>query len=130
VKPEISLKNNIYPKTYYHHNQVDIEMDEIPTKVQVQNLQIARTLIKEQLVKLNLGIEVNPQCIKVNRQLTKEKIEKLQILLKEFKNMFAWIYKDLKDIPLELFQHRIELDTPILGFIVSKEGKILDPKKI
>ncbi len=35
------------------------------------------------------------------------------MLLKEFKDVFAWTYKDLKDIPLELAQHRIELDTSI-----------------
>jgi hypothetical protein len=46
-------------------------------------------LTKEQLVKLNLGIEENPQYIKVNSQLTKEKIEELQMLLKEFKDVFA-----------------------------------------
>jgi hypothetical protein len=34
-------------------------------------------------------------------------------LLKEFKDVFAWTYKDLKGIPLELAQHRIELDTII-----------------
>jgi hypothetical protein len=39
-------------------------------------------LIEKQLVKLNLGIEANPQ-------LTKEKIEELQMLL-EFKDVFAW----------------------------------------
>jgi hypothetical protein len=44
---------------------------------------------KQQLVKLNLGIEANPQYIKVNSQLTKEKIEELQMLL-EFKDVFAW----------------------------------------
>ncbi len=27
--------------------------------------------------------------------------------------MFVWFYKDLKDIPLELAQHKIELDTSI-----------------
>jgi hypothetical protein len=35
-------------------------------------------------------------------------------LLKELKDVFAWTYKDLKGIPLELAQHRIELDTTIL----------------
>jgi hypothetical protein len=34
-------------------------------------------------------------------------------LLKEFKDVFAWTYKDLKGIPLELAQHIIELDTTI-----------------
>jgi hypothetical protein len=31
--------------------------------------------------------------------------------LKEFKDGFAWTYKDLKRIPPKLAQHRIELDT-------------------
>jgi hypothetical protein len=38
VKLEISLEDKVYPKTYYHHSQVDIEMDETPTKIRVQNL--------------------------------------------------------------------------------------------
>jgi len=33
--------------------------------------------------------------------------------LKELKNVFAWTYKDLKGIPLELAQCKIELDTII-----------------
>ncbi len=34
-------------------------------------------------------------------------------MFKEFKDVFAWTYKDLKRIPSELTQHRIELDTTI-----------------
>jgi len=37
----------------------------------------------------------------------------LKQLLKEFKDVFAWTYKDLKAIPLELAQNKIELDTTI-----------------
>ncbi len=33
--------------------------------------------------------------------------------MKEFKDVFAWTYKDLKGIPLELAQCKIELDTII-----------------
>jgi len=33
--------------------------------------------------------------------------------LKEFKDFFAWIYNDLKGIPLELAQNKTELDTTI-----------------
>jgi len=32
-------------------------------------------------------------------------------LLLEYKDMFAWTYKDLKGIPPKLTQHHIELDT-------------------
>jgi hypothetical protein len=70
-------------------------------------------LTKEQFVKLNISIEANPKCIKVNAQLTKEKIEELQTLFKEFKDVFAWIYKDLKNIPPKLAQYKIELNTSI-----------------
>ncbi len=35
----------------------------------------------------------------------------LEQLLEEFKDVFAWTYKDLKSIPPKLAQHRIELDT-------------------
>jgi hypothetical protein len=34
-------------------------------------------------------------------------------MLKEFKDVFVWTYKYLKGIPLELAQHKIELDTTI-----------------
>jgi hypothetical protein len=45
--------------------------------------------------------------------LTKEEIEELQMLLKEFKDVFVWTYKDLKGILPKLVQHKIELDTSI-----------------
>jgi hypothetical protein len=35
------------------------------------------------------------------------------MLLKEFKDVFIWIYKDLKSIPPKLAQHKIELDISI-----------------
>jgi hypothetical protein len=38
---------------------------------------------------------------------------KVEQLLKEFKDVFAWTYKDLKGIPPELAQHIIELDITI-----------------
>ncbi len=62
---------------------------------------------------MNLGIKANPQCVKVSAHLIKEKTKELQTLLKEFKYVFAWTYKDLNGIPLELVQHIIELDTSI-----------------
>jgi hypothetical protein len=68
---------------------------------------------EQQLVKLNLGTKENPQYIKVNSQLTKQEIKELQILLKEFKDLFAWIFKNLKGILPKLVQHIIELDTSI-----------------
>jgi len=58
VRPKVSLEKKVYLKTYYHHIQDDIQLDETPTKIQVQNLQIAGWTL--QLVKPNLGTEANP----------------------------------------------------------------------
>jgi hypothetical protein len=34
-------------------------------------------------------------------------------LLKQFLNVFAWTYKDMKGIPPKIVQHQIELDTTV-----------------
>jgi len=51
--------------------------------------------------------------VKINAQLEIGKVLKVEELLEEFKDVFAWTYKDLKGIPPKLTQHRIELDTII-----------------
>ncbi len=48
--------------------------------------------------------------VKINAQLETSKVLEVEQLLKEFKYVFVWTYKDLKGIPPELTQHRIELD--------------------
>jgi urea transporter len=45
---------------------------------------------EQQFVKLNFDTKANPQEIKVNSLLTKEKTEKLQMLFKKFKDVFSW----------------------------------------
>ncbi len=71
-------------------------------------------LIKEkQFIKLNMGTMEQPQCMKINAQLIMTQIGSLKIFLHDFKDLFAWTYKDIKGIPLELTWHKIELNTII-----------------
>ncbi len=58
-----------------------------------------------------MGSEENLQHVKISLDL--ELIANFQLLklLKEFKDIFAWTYKDLKGIPPNIVQHWIELDT-------------------
>jgi hypothetical protein len=58
-------------------------------------------------MKLNLGTNVEPYIVKVNAQLETSKVLEVEQLLKEFKDVFAWTYKDLKGIPPKLAKHRI-----------------------
>jgi len=72
-------------------------------------------LIKDQSsMKFNLGTDVEPQMMKVNAQLETSKVLEMEQLLKEFKDVFSWTYKDLKGIPPKLAQHKIELDITLL----------------
>jgi len=90
-------------------------MDKTLANIKAHGLQIVRwMLIKEQqLMKFTLGIDAKPQMVKINARLEISKMLKMEQLLKEFKDVFAWTYKDLKGIPLELAQHKIKLDTAI-----------------
>jgi len=64
-------------------------------------------------MKLNLGTDAKPQLVKINAQLKICKVLEVEQPLKEFKDVFAWTYKNLKGIPPELAQHIIELITTI-----------------
>jgi hypothetical protein len=65
------------------------------------------------LTKINLSSKKNLQQVKINVDLETIVNHQLIKLLKEFKDIFAWTYKDLKGIPLEVAQHWIELNTSI-----------------
>ncbi len=60
-----------------------------------------------------MGFEENLQHVKINVDLEPIINHQLIKLLKEFKDIFVWTYKDLKGIPPNVTQHRIELDTLI-----------------
>jgi hypothetical protein len=83
---------------------------------------------EEQSIKLNMGTMEQPQCMKVNVQLMMTQTCSLRIFLHEFKDLFAWTYKDLKGIPLELTQHKIELSTIIP--LVHQAKYYIDPNYV
>jgi hypothetical protein len=64
-------------------------------------------------MKIKLGTKDSPLMIKVNAQLAHENMNLLKKLLMEYKDVFAWTYKDLKGIPPKLTQDCIEMDTSI-----------------
>jgi hypothetical protein len=65
------------------------------------------------LTKINLGYEKNLQRVKISVDLKPIVNYELIDLSKEFKDIFSWTYKDLKNIPPDITQHQIELDTSI-----------------
>jgi hypothetical protein len=62
---------------------------------------------------VNLGIDDELQYVKINANLTKPVVITAEELLKEFKDVLAWMYKDLRKILPHIAKHKINLDTTI-----------------
>jgi hypothetical protein len=60
-----------------------------------------------------LGTHDKSQAVNLNTNLDLSIIGAIKKLLKEYKYVVAWTYKDLRGIPPHLMQHQIELDTNI-----------------
>jgi len=64
---------------------------------------------KEQIVKLNLGTQMEPQDVLVNAILHTAFQLQVKNMLIDYKDVFAWNYKELKGIPRKICEHKIQL---------------------
>jgi len=62
----------------------------------------------------------------IGEHLTKEESENLQLLLKEYRDFFAWNYQDLKGISKEVVVHTIPLRADAI--LVTQRSYITNPK--
>jgi hypothetical protein len=104
--PRYASKQHLL-KTFFQLEVGEMEINKTPTQIRVQNLHIARWIVtkEEQLTNNNLGFEENLQKVKINVDLKPIVNYQLIELLKEFKDIFMWIYKYLKGMPSEITQH-------------------------
>ncbi|XP_052734034.1 uncharacterized protein LOC108321519 [Vigna angularis] len=58
---------------------------------------------------LNLGDEGEIKEVKIGTSMKKEVREGLRALLKEFKDVFAWSYKDMPGLDTDIVQHKLPL---------------------
>jgi hypothetical protein len=57
----------------------------------------------------NLGTEKNMKYVKLSSSLSEEQREEYTKLLKEFADVFAWTYEDLKTYDTSIIEHKIPL---------------------
>jgi len=64
---------------YYNHQPRSVVVDETLAKIKAQELQIPGSMLTkdQQLVKLNLGTNVEPHMVKINAQLEINKVLEL-----------------------------------------------------
>jgi len=64
---------------------------------------------QEEVEIINLGDEGEEKVIRIGGGLSSEMKHRLFTLLKEFKDIFSWSYKDMPSLGLEIVQHRLPL---------------------
>lgn len=67
-------------------------------------------------MKVNISFESDPKFILIGKCYFQEERLKLISLLKEYKDVFAWCYDDLKDFMDGEFKHHISLKPRAIPF--------------
>jgi len=101
----------------FPHTLGEISIDTTLARIKVQDMKMVKWNLEKdvEIHPLNLGTHDELQVVKLNVDLDLFITYATKQLLKEYKDVFAWTYKDLRGIPPHLMQHQIELDTNILA---------------
>ena len=62
---------------------------------------------------INLGIEIEPKCVNLGKCCSPGEINKFISLFKQYKDVFAWTYEDLKTYETKIIQHVIPIRTVV-----------------
>ncbi|XP_077251627.1 uncharacterized protein LOC143890831 [Tasmannia lanceolata] len=65
--------------------------------------------LEEEIETINIGNETETREIRIGKTLSPEEPEELTDLLREFKEVFAWSYKDMPGLSEDIVQHRLPL---------------------
>ena len=64
----------------------------------------------------NIGTDKDPKFVKLSKSLSDEERKRYLELMKEFKDVFAWSYEDLKTFDTKVMQHKIPLKEGVKPF--------------
>ena len=64
----------------------------------------------------NIGSQSHPKPINLSTELTADERSKFYSLMKEFADIFAWEYSDLKTYDTNIIQHKIPLEKDTIPF--------------
>ena len=112
----MQLKNNSIPKglipleDFFDENDVARNMKVIPNSDGVEDY--------------NIGTNANPKIIMLSKALDSKNKHKYITLMKEFLDVFAWSYEDLKEYDTSIIQHRIPIKENEKPFRHKSKGLI------
>ena len=95
------MKNNSIPKGLIPLKDVFDENDVVGNLKVIPN--------SDEVKDYNIGTDADPKIIKLSKALDSENIQKYITLMKEFSDVFAWSYEDLKEYDTNIIQHTIPI---------------------
>jgi hypothetical protein len=91
-----------------------------------EQLEDGGQLIIDELVEINLGTEDGPRPTFVSASLTPEERENYREFLMEFRDCFAWSYKEMPRVDHQVATHKLSID-PMFR-LVKQQPRHLSPK--
>jgi hypothetical protein len=130
------LKNNQIPRGMIPLERL-FDQDDIPLKSTLRPQ-------PEEVEDCNIGTKEDPKLVKISKYLPAQMKNKYVELLKQYKDVFAWSYDDIKNYDTSVIEHKIPLNhgikpfrqklrqiNPILLPVIEREvKKLLDAKII
>jgi hypothetical protein len=80
---------------FFDRNDVDVKVEGSTEEVDV--------------TECNLGTKEDPKWVKLSSSLSKEQRAEYVRLLKDFADVFAWTYEDLRTYDTSIIEHKIPL---------------------
>ena len=71
---------------------------------------------EENVMDCNIGTKEHPRIEKISKALTTEQRNRYIKLLKEYVDIFAWSYEDLKNYDTIIIQHKVPLKPNVKPF--------------
>ncbi|XP_077232000.1 uncharacterized protein LOC143865636 [Tasmannia lanceolata] len=112
VPVSASLSDEFNNKNNNKEPSPDEDADETPPEIKYmikQEEERRAKPVEEEIETINIGDETEAQEIRIGKTLSPEKREELTDLLREFKEVFAWSYKDMPGLSEDIVQYRLPL---------------------
>jgi hypothetical protein len=76
----------------------------------------------DEAIEFNIGSENSPRMIKIGKGTTPAEIKSIMNLIREYKDIFAWSYEDLKAYKGDIIQHAIPLKERVKPFRLKQRN--------
>jgi hypothetical protein len=82
--------------------------------------------VQDHLIEVNPGIKEDPRVTFVSGHLGLEEFDKMMIILRKYKDCFAWDYPELPGLSRKLMEHRLPIKEGFLPFQQALRGMAPD----